>query len=413
MDMFEPQDHPDDIPYPGGAAAAALRRHRLQPRLLDGHQVRPHSRRRSTARSRSCADVVPPPPGTVTQAPSGGGYLLSHQVNDAFVAVNRLLKANEEVYWLKSPSTVNGQVLSGRHDVHSGEADDAADPAEGGRGQGPERSTRSRRRPPATMTKLRPVRIGLWDIYGGSMPSGWTRWLLEQFEFPFEVVFPKTLDAGNLARQVRRADFRGRRDPGARRRRRRISRSAGDDSRRVPRLAGQRHRGADRSRAEEVRRGRRHAAGDRLVDRARASPRPADSRARWSNGSTAARAPLPRREVLRARVDSRGARRQHASARLRPRRTVDVFFDHSEAFRLLPEAALQGREGGGLDRQPRAASERLGLGTAVSRSGGRRSSRRRSARGASCCSVRRLAGARSRTAHSNSCSTAIYYGSGR
>ena len=31
------------------------------------------------------------------------------------------------------------------------------------------------------------------------MPSGWTRWLLEQFEFPFEVVFPKALDAGNLA----------------------------------------------------------------------------------------------------------------------------------------------------------------------------------------------------------------------
>ena len=31
------------------------------------------------------------------------------------------------------------------------------------------------------------------------MPSGWTRWLLEQFEFPFEVVFPRALDAGNLS----------------------------------------------------------------------------------------------------------------------------------------------------------------------------------------------------------------------
>jgi hypothetical protein len=30
------------------------------------------------------------------------------------------------------------------------------------------------------------------------MPSGWTRWLFEQFEFPFEVVFPQALDAGNL-----------------------------------------------------------------------------------------------------------------------------------------------------------------------------------------------------------------------
>jgi hypothetical protein len=30
------------------------------------------------------------------------------------------------------------------------------------------------------------------------MPSGWTRWLFEQYEFPFEVVFPQSLDAGNL-----------------------------------------------------------------------------------------------------------------------------------------------------------------------------------------------------------------------
>ncbi len=42
------------------------------------------------------------------------------------------------------------------------------------------------------------MRIALYDTYGGSMPSGHTRWLLEQFEFPFEVVYPQTLDAGNL-----------------------------------------------------------------------------------------------------------------------------------------------------------------------------------------------------------------------
>src|SRR4029077_9605296 len=46
---------------------------------------------------------------------------------------------------------------------------------------------------------LKPARVGLWDRYGGSMPSGWTRWLMEQFEFPFDVVFVKTLDGGNLA----------------------------------------------------------------------------------------------------------------------------------------------------------------------------------------------------------------------
>jgi hypothetical protein len=45
---------------------------------------------------------------------------------------------------------------------------------------------------------LKPVRVGLWDQYGGSMPAGWTRWVFEQYEFPFDVVYPQTLDAGNL-----------------------------------------------------------------------------------------------------------------------------------------------------------------------------------------------------------------------
>jgi len=36
-------------------------------------------------------------------------------------------------------------------------------------------------------------------VYGGSMPSGWTRFVLEQFEFPFEVIYPKVVDAGNLS----------------------------------------------------------------------------------------------------------------------------------------------------------------------------------------------------------------------
>jgi hypothetical protein len=30
------------------------------------------------------------------------------------------------------------------------------------------------------------------------MAAGWVRWLLEQFEFPFEVVYPKSLDSENL-----------------------------------------------------------------------------------------------------------------------------------------------------------------------------------------------------------------------
>jgi len=51
---------------------------------------------------------------------------------------------------------------------------------------------------PSGGRRLRVPRIGLWDRYGGSMPSGWMRLILEQFEFPYEVVFPQALDAGKL-----------------------------------------------------------------------------------------------------------------------------------------------------------------------------------------------------------------------
>jgi hypothetical protein len=55
--------------------------------------------------------------------------------------------------------------------------------------------------PAGPALKLRPVRIGLWDVYGGSSPSGWTRWILERFGFAFDVVYAQTLDAGDLARR--------------------------------------------------------------------------------------------------------------------------------------------------------------------------------------------------------------------
>src|SRR5690606_28945500 len=55
--------------------------------------------------------------------------------------------------------------------------------------------------PTAEALQLRRPRIALVDRYGGSMPSGWTRWIFEQFEQPHTVVFPQELDAGNLHRK--------------------------------------------------------------------------------------------------------------------------------------------------------------------------------------------------------------------
>ena len=196
MDMFEPQDHPDDIPYPGGPPRPPydVTGYNLSysmgvkfDRILDGFD----------GPFEKIADVIAPAPGKVAPSPSGGGYLLSHQVNDAFVAVNRLLKANEEVYWLKSPVSANGrQYPSGTMFIPARPSTTAiVQKLAADKGLSFDAVAT---KPAGDSMKLKPVRIGLWDQYGGSMPSGWTRWIFEQYEFPFEVVYPQTLDAGNL-----------------------------------------------------------------------------------------------------------------------------------------------------------------------------------------------------------------------
>jgi hypothetical protein len=195
MDMFEPQDHPDDIPYPGGAPRP--------PYDVTGYNIA-YSMGIKYDRIleafdgpfEKIPDLAPTPQGKVAPAPTSGGYLVSHEVNDAFVAINRLLKANEDVYWLKSPWTVGGKTYPVGAIYVTAKASTLPILQKVAAEKGVNVGAVEGR--PADMLKLKPVRIGLWDQYGGSMPSGWTRWLFEQFEFPFEVVFPGTLDAGNL-----------------------------------------------------------------------------------------------------------------------------------------------------------------------------------------------------------------------
>ena len=208
LDMFEPQDHPNDFAYPGGPPippydsagwTLAFQMGVTFDRILDGFDG-PFEKVDGFAKPLTSTGA-----GTVsssaTSVPANAtGYLISHEINDSFVLVNRLLKNNDEVYWLKSPVTVNGKTFKAGA-VYVPAKASARTIVEGVKRELglPVEPTTSR--PTVEALKLRPVRIGLWDRYGGSMPSGWTRWLLEQFDFPFTVVYPQTLDAGNLESQ--------------------------------------------------------------------------------------------------------------------------------------------------------------------------------------------------------------------
>jgi hypothetical protein len=137
------------------------------------------------------------PAGRVANAQGAQGYLLDRRVNNSAVAVNRLLRAGQEIWWVETPQTVNGVSLPrGAFFVSGGQAmASTLEPIARELGVN-FHGTSSR--PSGEARQMRPVRVGLWDQYGGSMPSGWVRYMLEDFEFDFNLVFPPELDAGNL-----------------------------------------------------------------------------------------------------------------------------------------------------------------------------------------------------------------------
>ncbi len=197
LDMFEPQDHPNDFQYPGGPPippydnagwTLAYQMGVKFDRILEAFDG-PFQKLTGFAKVEN---------GMPKPAPNVAGYLISHAVNDSFIATNRLLKDGEEVFWLKQALTANGKTYP------AGTIFIPSKASTGAKVRSIEVETGVHFEPVAAkpageMFKLKQPRIALWDRYGGSMPSGWTRWILEQFEFPFTVVYPQTLDAGNLA----------------------------------------------------------------------------------------------------------------------------------------------------------------------------------------------------------------------
>jgi hypothetical protein len=189
LDMFEPQDHPDVIPYAGAPPTPpydntgwtlAFQMGVKFDRILEAFEG-----------PFAPVTSVRPPAGHITGVASPRGYLVSHHQNDAFIAVNRLLKAGEDVYWLHDRTIGGAPNGTGMMYVAARPSTRAileqsmplgltfagvADPA------------------PADSLKLAPVRIALVDRPTGTAPSGWVRWLLERYEFPFEIISTNALE---------------------------------------------------------------------------------------------------------------------------------------------------------------------------------------------------------------------------
>src|SRR5207253_6750369 len=96
LDMFEAQDHPDDIPFPGAPPTPpydsagwtlAFQMGVKFDRVLDAFD----------GPFEIVKDVVKPSPGHLTAASTAKWFAFSHYQNDAFIVSNRLLKAGARV----------------------------------------------------------------------------------------------------------------------------------------------------------------------------------------------------------------------------------------------------------------------------------------------------------------------------
>lgn len=183
LDMFEPQDHPNDFKYEGGPPIApydaagwtlAYLMNVKFDRVLDKFDG-PFEK----LPDGELLQITPKP------LPKGSGYVLSASANESFLAVNELLKNGVEVF--RSPSDGSFYVPA------SAQAKTVLNKTEHGFGM---RVTAGKK--PAKAVKIAPSRIALWDTYGGSMDSGWIRFIMEQYHFDATVIYAPDIDAGKL-----------------------------------------------------------------------------------------------------------------------------------------------------------------------------------------------------------------------
>ncbi|MGH7653157.1 MAG: peptidase, partial [Gemmatimonadaceae bacterium] len=196
LDMFEPQDYPNDFPYPGAPPTRpydnagwtlALQMGVHFDRILDGFDG-------PFVKLDPLKDRISPTATTV--ATTGAGWTLSPKVNDSYHALARLWSAGADVYRLQRSATIGGKSYPAGtiYIPKSAKSTPVVDKSAKDIGVTFEASADLA----SSGEKLPPLRIGLWDRFGGSMPSGQMRWLMEQYQLPFRVVYPKELDEGNL-----------------------------------------------------------------------------------------------------------------------------------------------------------------------------------------------------------------------
>ena len=197
FDMFEPQDHPDDFaagsttpkpPYDMAGWTLAFQMGVRFDRVLEGFD----------GPFEELKDEVPPPRAKVDVARGDAGFLLDGHMNDSFRVVNRLLANGQDVRRIATKAFAANGTTYPPGTFYIARKENTLPLLEKLAAEIGTPFTGTNETLKDEAVALKPMRVALWDRYGGSMPAGWTRQVLERFEFPFKVVYPPEFDQGNL-----------------------------------------------------------------------------------------------------------------------------------------------------------------------------------------------------------------------
>ncbi len=191
-DLLSPQVYPDMRLYPGGPPK---RPYDITGWTLSYQMgVRVDRIAEAVHVPMSPVDVAPAPPAVISAG--AGPFVLDPRSNDAFVAVNRLLKAGDAVFRARSPIGAGAEQWPAGAFVIEPGAGTRVRVEEAARALGLTVATIDRA--PADLVQLKAPRVAVYHAWGGNMDEGWTRWVLEQFEFPYSSIHDADVRAGGL-----------------------------------------------------------------------------------------------------------------------------------------------------------------------------------------------------------------------
>ena len=196
-DLLEPQEYPDRRRTPDGPPDPPYDLAGWTLPMQMGVRVDRVSEVRGGS-FRPVSGSVTAPAGEVT-GNAGFGYAISHRPNASVIAQNRLLAAGAEVSWAAEGFRHRGTDYPAGTLVvrRSGPADAAMEGIASelgldvvGLGEAPG----------VEFLPLESVAVGLYKSYVASMDEGWTRWLLENYEYDLTSLSDDDVRSGDLSR---------------------------------------------------------------------------------------------------------------------------------------------------------------------------------------------------------------------